>query len=107
MKRTRRSENREVKCQVQKGREQHISFVVDRSLGVVHHLSYVRVDKDLRRKMGTFSHAGEEEVHAQIAQDRAVLCHAVRARHLKPDRLPPGRGSGCLRHMHMPFNYLM
>ena len=35
---------------------------IDRSVGVMHHLSYVRVEEDLRRKMGTFSHAGEEEV---------------------------------------------
>lgn len=35
---------------------------IDRSVGVVHHLSYVRTEEGLRRKMGTFSHAGEEEV---------------------------------------------
>lgn len=50
-------------CKVQKGREHRVTFDTDRSLGVVHHLSYVRVDKDLARKMNTFSHAGEEEVY--------------------------------------------
>ncbi|CAM9226878.1 unnamed protein product, partial [Pylaiella littoralis] len=54
-------EYRTVSCRTHAGDERRVSFGIGRSVGVVHHLSYVRVDEDLRRKMRTFSHAGEEQ----------------------------------------------
>lgn len=78
---------------MQNGREDSTTFFsLDRSLGVMHHLSYVRVGEDLRRKMGTFSHAGEEEV-----LDYAVYLMVVHAGNTqlcsKPRSLFPPKGA--------------
>ncbi|CAM9753558.1 unnamed protein product [Scytosiphon promiscuus] len=54
-------QNREITCRVEVGEEHDVSFDIETSTAVVHHLSYVRVEGDLKRKMNTFSHAGEEQ----------------------------------------------
>lgn len=38
------------------------SLDIDRSVGIIHHLSYVRSDEDLKRKMESFSHSTEKQV---------------------------------------------
>lgn len=53
---------REVECSVKVG-EDRPGLDLNRSAGVIHHLSYVRTEEALKRKMATFSHAGEEQVH--------------------------------------------
>lgn len=78
------------------GREDSTTFSLDRSIGVMHHLSYVRVGEDLRRKMGTFSHAGEEEV-----LDYAVYLMVVHSGNTllcsKPRSLFPPKGAPKIR----------
>ncbi|CAB1101889.1 unnamed protein product [Ectocarpus sp. CCAP 1310/34] len=54
-------QHREVICDIELGEEHHTALRLQRNDAVVHHLSYVRVEEDIRRKMATFSHAGEEQ----------------------------------------------
>lgn len=46
---------------------------IARTVGVVHHLSYVRTEEGLRRKMGAFSHAGEGQVCCSKRSRKATL----------------------------------
>lgn len=56
--------NREIECVVDAGDVVGAGGMdLHRSVGIMHHLSYVRTDESLRTKMGSFSHAGEEQVH--------------------------------------------
>lgn len=57
-----RPQYRHVICDIELGEEHHTALRLQRNDAVVHHLSYVRVEEDIRRKMATFSHAGEEQV---------------------------------------------
>ncbi|CAM9672059.1 unnamed protein product [Ectocarpus sp. 6 AP-2014] len=52
---------REVMCDIDLWEEHHAALRLQRNDAVVHHLSYVRVEEEIRRKMATFSHAGEEQ----------------------------------------------
>lgn len=57
-----RYKNREIECSV-KAQDEYRSLHIDRSVGILHHLSYVRSDDDLKRKMESFSHSTEKQVN--------------------------------------------
>lgn len=60
--------------------EHRFYSTLDRHVGIVHHLSYVRVDGDLKQKMRTFSHAGEEQVRrCQSALGRNACVEGIQS----------------------------